>query len=312
MENIDFIGFVKIRFLSNFIQLQEISQIIKNWYSIPLFKMGFIKKIDLVLKNGTVYYIKNIADYDNFWQSKEAAIAVANKYGIKFSKNIISFNNIRFRYKSEIEFKTIIYMIRENYIYRQYSKLRVCNKIVLDAGAGIGDTAIFFSKKGAKKVIALEPIVKAYRTSVENIKINKIKNVELLNYGLSNKIGFIKIKDDYSGPGTKLETVTIGTDIKIVSLDYLVKKYNLNNAILKMDIEGGEYNSILASDSFTLKRFDEIIIEYHNGYFNLKEKLQNCGFKVSLLDIPIQTKEGVRGLIFAKNNNNNVLKISNT
>ena len=310
MENVDFIGFIKIKFLSNFIQLHEISQIIKNWYYIPLFKIGFVKKIDLILKNGKIYYIKNSTDYDNFWQSKEAAIAVANKFNIKFSKNIINFNNIKFRYKSEVEFKTIIYMIRENYIYKQYSKLKVCDRVVLDIGASIGDTAIFFSKNGAKKIIALELVPITCKALIKNIKINKINNVQVLNYCLSKKTGYIKINNNYNGPGTKLEKVAFGKNIKTVSLNYLVKKYNLNNAILKVDIEGGEYDSILTSDIFTLKSFDEIIIEYHNGYFNLKEKFENCGFHVSLLNIPIQTREGIRGLLFAKNNHHN-LKVVN-
>ena len=49
-----------------------------------------------------------------------------------------------------------------------------------------------------------------------------------------------------------------------------------------MDCEGCEYESIMATSDIILKKFSHIQIEYHSGYKNLKEKLERCGFKVSI------------------------------
>jgi Methyltransferase FkbM domain len=54
--------------------------------------------------------------------------------------------------------------------------------------------------------------------------------------------------------------------------------------ILKMDCEGSEYEVILSAEAHeqTLQKFDLVIIEYHYGYKNLKQKLERSGFKVSV------------------------------
>jgi len=53
-----------------------------------------------------------------------------------------------------------------------YAKLNVVNKVVVDIGANIGDTAIFFFLHGAKSVIALEPIPKFYELARRNLSNN--------------------------------------------------------------------------------------------------------------------------------------------
>ena len=42
------------------------------------------------------------------------------------------------------------------------------------------------------------------------------------------------------------------------------------NLVLKMDCEGSEYRIILNTDKKILRKFTQIIMEYHFGYKNLK------------------------------------------
>ena len=145
MENVEFITKLKINLgFSGFKKILEISKIVKNWYMLPLFKSKIIKKVNITLVNGTFYFLGNDLDYKNFWNSNEAALAVAYKFLIKYSENKLFFDHLIFEYKTPEEFKNTIYMIRENFIYKQYSKLNVKGKVVLDIGGGIGDTAIYF------------------------------------------------------------------------------------------------------------------------------------------------------------------------
>ena len=48
------------------------------------------------------------------------------------------------------------------FLYEEYQTLPVKDRIVIDIGGSIGDTAIYFALKGAKKVIALEPFLLNY------------------------------------------------------------------------------------------------------------------------------------------------------
>jgi hypothetical protein len=49
-----------------------------------------------------------------------------------------------------------------------------------------------------------------------------------------------------------------------------------------MDCEDCEYESILSAYIDTLQKFSHMLVEYHRGYRDLKEKLQSSGFIVSV------------------------------
>jgi len=60
--------------------------------------------------------------------------------------------------------------------YNEYDALNVNDHVVIDVGAFIGDSAIYFALKGAKKVIALEPHPGAYAEMLENIRLNNLED----------------------------------------------------------------------------------------------------------------------------------------
>ena len=64
-----------------------------------------------------------------------------------------------------------------------------------------------------------------------------------------------------------------------------------------MDCEGCEYDIILNSHPDTIKQFSVIQIEYHYGYYELKQQLHKLGFAVNT------TKARFRINKFAKNHN---------
>jgi len=63
-----------------------------------------------------------------------------------------------FGFKSIRDARNMGSLIAENLIYEQYKILGVSNKDVIDIGANIGDTAIYFAVKGARHVYAFEPL----------------------------------------------------------------------------------------------------------------------------------------------------------
>ncbi|MEM3859552.1 MAG: FkbM family methyltransferase [Candidatus Micrarchaeaceae archaeon] len=70
--------------------------------------------------------------------------------------------------------------------------------------------------------------------------------------------------------------------ITIYTLAEMVRKFKIKDRILKMDCEGCEYGIILNAKPETLKKFDQIMIEYHYGYKNLVRKLKEAGFHVKI------------------------------
>ena len=169
---------------------------------------------------------------------------------------------------------------------KDYEFLNVRNKIVIDIGANIGDTAIYFILMGAKKVIGLEPSQEIFKHAEKNLKLNNLSSqINLFLAGCSNSKTSIEL--DYAEQISKNieNSKIISNDIKKIptlSLEDIITDYTNDKLILKIDCEGCEYDNILNTSDHILKKFDQIQIEYHSGYSNLKKKLEKCGFKVSV------------------------------
>lgn len=93
----------------------------------------------------------------------------------------------------------------------------------------------------------------------------------------------IKIDNNYENfGGTDLKSFRSGKEMKITTLNEIIKKFNIEYpAVLKIDCEGCEYGVLLKTNDSDLRKFDQIQIEYHYGYLDLKEKLEAAGFKIN-------------------------------
>lgn len=172
--------------------------------------------------------------------------------------------------------------IMEVFFKQGYGMLPVKNRFVIDVGTNIADSAIYFAMKGAKKIIALEPYPKNYEIAKSNIKLNRLSNkIDLVMGAISNRGGVIKIDTEREGMHV-LEASNMGVEVPLMTLEQILDRYDIKSAVLKMDCEGCEYPSILSSSKETLRRFTDIQIEYHDGFKNIKEKLEMSGFNVSV------------------------------
>ena len=169
------------------------------------------------------------------------------------------------------------------FLNEDYGKLPIKDKVVIDVGSNIGDTAIYFALHGAKKIIGLEPFPKNYELANKNIITNNLSDkIIMLLAGCSSEKRFIKIDPEYeSNHESKFIEFQHGKQIPLLTLEDIIIQYNVPfGSILKMDCEGCEYDTISSTSEKILKRFSHIQIEYHFGYMNLKKKLEKCGFNV--------------------------------
>lgn len=209
-----------------------------------------------------------------------------------------------------------------------YEYLPVVGKTVIDIGASIGDSSIYFALQGAKKVIALEPIPGNYEIAKRNIELNNLSDkITLLLAGCAASQGFTTISPFDSSSVTSWVKNSPATawvkkgpvagwvknfsqefKVPLLTLEDILKQNNLQNGelnILKMDCEGCEYETILSANRDVIRSFSHIQIEYHGRYKDLKHKLEENGFIVSVskpkLERTLRTSESFYfGDIYAK------------
>jgi FkbM family methyltransferase len=168
-----------------------------------------------------------------------------------------------------------------------YQYLPVKGNIVIDIGANIGDSSIYFALCGASKVIGIEPFPKNYGIAKKNIELNNLSNkITILLAACGSSSDYITVDPDLQGKAESATAFKQGVKVPLLTLENILNENNISSSdttlVLKMDCEGCEYDAILSSSASTLRRFSYIQIEYHFGYKNLKEKLEKCGFSVSV------------------------------
>ena len=189
-----------------------------------------------------------------------------------------------------------------NLMTNDYLPLNVKDRSVLDIGAFVGDTTIYFNLRGAKRIVAIEASPWAFQAAKRNIEANKMSNVTLINCAIDKEDGKkLKLPLSKTTGTFSPKRVEGKGDIEVptCTLDSIIEKYGPFD-VLKMDCEGCEYDSIPYSNR--LGEFKEILIEYHNGYDILVKKLKSEGFKLQFsktemgkkyYDYPIDEREGL-------------------
>lgn len=172
--------------------------------------------------------------------------------------------------------------LKTSFVDQDYDVLNVNSQTVIDVGANVGDTPIYFALRGAKRVIAFEPFPTLYYLAKRNVEENGLSDkITLVNAGCG-KDGTVRIKpDQQANSGSKLVDQSEGIEIPTYSLNTIVEKFNVEDrSVLKVDCEGCEYDLIGNASEDVLKKFNQMIIEYHDGYSSLVRKLRGSGFRV--------------------------------
>jgi FkbM family methyltransferase len=174
--------------------------------------------------------------------------------------------------------KTDILVFKKIFIDQEYN-FKFKNEIntIIDAGANIGLSAIFFANRfPSARIIAIEPETSNYDLLLQNIK--QYPNILPVLGGISNYDGQFEITDanaDHWNFTLKNSQDSNG-DGNFYSVETIMNKFNLATVdFIKIDIEGGEeklfesnYNWLKNVKCLSIELHDFILPTSSNAFFN--------------------------------------------
>ncbi len=128
--------------------------VVSRWFYSDIVNMFYDKEIQGLITEGGKLIIKTkIRDFqfDGIINEKGFRFLYeALKHGWKYNDGIIDKEGVFFKYVSGSVF--------EVFDGRAYDNVDVYDKDVVDIGANVGDSSIYFALKGARKVVGVEPL----------------------------------------------------------------------------------------------------------------------------------------------------------
>ncbi len=158
---------------------------------------------------------------------------------------------------------------------------KIKGRDIIDGGAFVGDSALMFSEYRPRHIYCFEPTLKNQKLLNETIKMNNLDNVSVISSALSDKPGTGVM--NIAGPGSSLmpkNKKKQQQETPITTIDEFTKEKDLRVGVIKLDVEGFEYNVIMgALDTIKRDRPILLISLYHRGkdFFEIKPLIDNLG-----------------------------------
>jgi len=186
-----------------------------------------------------------------------------------------------------------ISVMREIFKLREYraaeSIIKTAREPILDAGAHAGFFSLYCRAFNPQVlIIALEPEANNLKLLGKHLKENKIGDVRVVAGALAGETGERELAISSDSHNHYLSAGSgDGVSVKAFSLSDLCRAQKVKQlSLLKMDIEGAEFEVFanLKSDDYRL--FKSVILEYHNNrpnnYKEIETKLRENGFGVQV------------------------------
>ena len=145
-------------------------------------------------------------------------------------------------------FVNTLCMVAERFVDDEYAWLDVAGHVVIDVGANIADSVIYFARRGAAFVYGYEPNPEAFAAATHNLELNGVRDAE---------VAPLTVASEVRRPGD-----VAFTDV----LDRARHGHAGATVVCKIDCEGCEYE-IFAPASLpdgALDRVSQVMIEYHH------------------------------------------------
>lgn len=161
--------------------------------------------------------------------------------------------------------------------------------IVVDIGANIGAFTVL-AAKNSKHVFAFEPLEATIRILRHNTRT--LRNVSVFPYAIAGSEGTRSLSFGHHKPGKASIVLKRGTEQEEIHTKTLPQIFDLCRIaridLLKMDIEGAEYETFFSIPKQMLERIGAITMEFHDflpsqHHAALVRLFRDAGFTVSVL-----------------------------
>lgn len=149
--------------------------------------------------------------------------------------------------------------------------------IIIDAGANIGlFSRLILKEKPASKIYAIEPEKNNYQLLKTNTKGYDVKTIRGGIWSHDCNLNVVSRDTGDWGFTVKEVSKRDGNTINATCIDSLVRKYKLNRIdLLKMDVEGSEYEIFNSDNLQWLDLCNAIVIETHDHIIKGSNELVN-------------------------------------
>ncbi len=185
-----------------------------------------------------------------------------------------------------------IFQIIEVFILGDYENPNVPYQdvaTVLDVGANIGVSTIWFSRKCPRaRIFAVEPSSETSARLLRNVNRNGLGDrvtVLTLALGESSRSVHLVFAEHSGLSHTAAEPHEGSETVWSADLRTILGMVGGHLDLMKLDCEGAEYGIVLGADDETLSRIDNIVGEYHGSDLSVQARffarLTEAGFAVS-------------------------------
>ncbi len=161
----------------------------------------------------------------------------------------------------------------------------VSDQRILDLGANIGAFSLFAANRAPQAhIVAVEPFPETFRKFVAMLEENQLTHrVTAISAALTGSDREVHINDS-PGMDSQFRNVSNrGLSVTGISLSSLYERAGWDSAdLLKIDIEGSEYDGLLAASPEVLRRAGRIAMEFHPDPRKQKlfDHLREAGFRL--------------------------------
>lgn len=182
------------------------------------------------------------------------------------------------------------------FLHRCYRVWADC-KTVVDAGANIGAFSVWAAQQlPAARILALEPYPETFARLQHNLSANRlVDRVQAVQTALASQSGKRAMSPEAESQRRSLIAADLdakgkdGIQVPSITLSALIDECNLPPIdLLKMDIEGSEWEVLHSTPVDTFRRIRRIQFEYHEvhsrlGYSKdaLFEYLRSAGYRLT-------------------------------
>lgn len=223
------------------------------------------------------------------------------KYFGKKSAIIKLKNNLVFHINEPIS----LWALGEVFVSEDYKLNLKSVKVILDIGAHIGISTLYFSiNYPGCKIFAYEPSSANFKYLSRNIQTNKLTNVKTFLLAVSDipnqKVKLIKSANSMTSSTLKnnVKTNCVFEHVKTTNINNIININHINVIdILKIDCEGEEYNILLNIDRSIFDKIKSFAIEYHNhpqyNYTHIINILKKNHYSTCLYKSPFFYNTGI-------------------